>query len=138
VTSFVCPYHAWPFAPDGALEGAPTMLDGEYIDYREYGLKPVDVDSWGGFLFIHFGTEEPSPLAAAFAQMSDKLPAIPTDGVKLVHEVHDLEANWKLVAENNLECYHCGVCHDVLCGAADLDSFRDGALRRAGSQLHRR
>jgi Rieske 2Fe-2S family protein len=125
VTSFVCPYHAWSYAPDGTLEGAPTMPDGEYIDYSEYGLKPVHVDSWGGFVFIHLGEDEPSSLAAAFAQMSDKLPVIPVDGIKLVHEVvHDLEANWKLVAENNLECYHCGVCHDALCGAADLESFK--------------
>ena len=51
VKSFVCPYHAWAYAIDGHLESAPTIPDGEYIDYAEYGLKPVRVADCGGFLF---------------------------------------------------------------------------------------
>jgi glycine betaine catabolism A len=124
VNSFVCPYHAWSYAPDGRLESAPTIPDGEYIDYSEYGLKPVQVAACRGFIFIHIGTDEPSSLDDAFAEMNDGLPAIDPASVKLVHEVvHDVGANWKLVAENNLECYHCPFCHDALCGAADVASF---------------
>jgi phenylpropionate dioxygenase-like ring-hydroxylating dioxygenase large terminal subunit len=125
VKSFVCPYHAWAYAIDGHLESAPTIPDGEYIDYAEYGLKPVRVADCGGFLFINLGEEEPSPVEESFAELSAKLPAIPADGLKLVYEaVHDVHANWKLVAENNLECYHCPFCHDALCGAMDVGSFK--------------
>jgi Rieske 2Fe-2S family protein len=121
----VCPYHAWSYALDGRLESAPTIPDGEYIDYSQYGLKPVDVATSQGFIFVHLGEDEPSSLDASFAQMGDGLPPIEPDSVKLIHEVvHDVHANWKLVAENNLECYHCPFCHDVLCGAADVDSFK--------------
>ena len=99
--------------------------DGEYINYGEYGLKTVHIDSSSGFIFIHLAEEKPSSLAGAFAQMNNELPAIPADGIKLVYEVtHDLKANWKLLAENNLECYHCPFCHDMLCSAADVDSFK--------------
>jgi phenylpropionate dioxygenase-like ring-hydroxylating dioxygenase large terminal subunit len=125
VTSFVCPYHAWSYSPDGHLESAPTIPDGEYIDYAEYGLKSVRAACAGGFIFIHLGKDEPSSLDASFAEVSQGMPAIAPDGVKLVHEVvHDIGANWKLVAENNLECYHCPFCHDALCGAADIASFK--------------
>jgi Rieske 2Fe-2S family protein len=57
--------------------------------------------------------------------MGDGVPSIDPAAIKLVHEVvHDVHANWKLVAENNLECYHCPFCHDALCGAADLARFK--------------
>jgi glycine betaine monooxygenase A len=125
VKSFVCPYHAWTYAIDGSLESAPTIADGEYIDYAEYGLKPVRVADCGGFLFINLGEDDPSPVEQSFAELSAKLPVIPPDSLKLVYEVvHDVHANWKLVAENNLECYHCPFCHDALCGAMDVGSFK--------------
>jgi Rieske 2Fe-2S family protein len=125
VKSFVCPYHAWAYAIDGSLEGAPTIPDGEYIDYAEYGLKPVRVANCGGFIFIHLGDEGPSSVEDSFAEVSAGRPAIEPSSVKLVYEVvHDVRANWKLVAENNLECYHCPFCHDALCGAMDVGSFK--------------
>ena len=122
---FVCPYHAWTYAVDGGLESAPTIPDGEYIDYAEYGLRPVRVASCRGFIFIHLGEDEPSSVDDAFAEMSRGLPVLEPDSLKLVYEVvHDVRANWKLVAENNLECYHCPFCHEVLCGAMDVDDFK--------------
>ena len=125
VKSFVCPYHAWAYALDGRLESAPTIPDGEYIDYSGYGLKPVRVADCGGFIFLHLGEDEPSPVEESFAELSAKLPVVRPGGLKLVYEViHDVQANWKLVAENNLECYHCPFCHDALCGAMDVSSFK--------------
>jgi Rieske 2Fe-2S family protein len=125
VKSFVCPYHAWAYTLDGDLESAPTIPDGEYIDYAEYGLKSVRVADCGGFIFLYFGEDEPSPVEESFAELSAKLPIVPPGSLKLVHEVvHDVRANWKLVAENNLECYHCPFCHDALCGAMDVGSFK--------------
>src|SRR4051794_6324563 len=125
VRNFVCPYHAWAYAPDGRLLNAPTIQDGEYIDYTLYGLKAVRVAAAGGFVFVNLGAEEPSPLAASFDGMCEGLPSLAPDSIRLVHEVvHDVRANWKLVAENNLECYHCPFCHDVLCAAMDVDDFK--------------
>jgi Rieske 2Fe-2S family protein len=125
VKSFVCPYHAWAYAIDGHLESAPTIADGEYIDYSEYGLRSVRVADPGGFIFIHLGEEEPHPVEDSFAEVSEGLPVIDPRSLKMVYEVvHDVHANWKLVAENNLECYHCPFCHDALCGAMDVGSFK--------------
>lgn len=135
VTSFVCPYHAWSFGPDGHLEGAPTISDDDFLDPEQYALKPVRTATWRGFIFINLAAEEPFPLRESLAKVEDDLPDLAPTSLKLVHEVvHKVKANWKLVAENNLECYHCPFCHDVLCGAADIDSFKveiAGAARYA-------
>jgi Rieske 2Fe-2S family protein len=125
VRNFICPYHAWSYTPEGRLVSAPTIPDGEYFDYAEYGLKPVRVQSAGGFLFLYLGAGEPSSLEASFAEMRGEFPALDPASIKPVHEVvHEVRANWKLVAENNLECYHCPFCHDVLCEAMDVGSFK--------------
>jgi Rieske 2Fe-2S family protein len=125
VRRFICPYHAWTYGIDGHLEHAPTIPDGEYIDYAEYRLASVRVANCQGFIFINLGADEPSAVEDAFAQMADGLPAIEPHDLKLAHEVvHDIQANWKLVAENNLECYHCPFCHDVLCRAMDEHAFK--------------
>lgn len=52
-TRFTCPYHAWTYDLDGRLLGAPFTDDIENFDRALFGLKPVNLDSWGGFVFIN-------------------------------------------------------------------------------------
>jgi Rieske 2Fe-2S family protein len=47
-------------------------------------------------------------------------------------KAHEIRANWKIIVENNLECYHCAINHPELCEVFDwrynaTDDF-DGAL----------
>jgi len=46
-----CPYHAWTYSLDGALRSAPFLPD-----LRRHraalSLHQVDVDTWGGFVFV--------------------------------------------------------------------------------------
>lgn len=124
--AFVCPYHAWSYQLDGTLESAPTIPDREYVDYADYGLKSVMVDTHDGFIFMYLGDGEPTPLAEAFGAMEHPLPTFGERGVKVAHElVCDLQANWKIVAENNLECYHCPAAHKTLCAAMNVAAFKD-------------
>lgn len=125
VTSFVCPYHAWSYAPDGRLEGAPTIPADGYFDAGQFGLKAVRSASWRGFIFIHLGADEPVPLRESLGKVEAALPDIEPMSIKPAFEqFRTLNANWKLLAENNLECYHCDFNHDLLCSAANLDGFR--------------
>ena len=50
----VCPYHSWTYELDGALRGAPEMDQTHGFDRKDYGLIPIKLDTWGGFLFINF------------------------------------------------------------------------------------
>ena len=52
---FVCPYHAWSYGLSGELEHAPTEMDESLgFDGADYGLIPIRLDSWGGFMFVNF------------------------------------------------------------------------------------
>ncbi len=126
-----CPYHAWTYGLDGCLRAAPRSEEEPEFPQDELGLKPVAVDTWGPFVFVNAGPE-PEPLADALGSMPAQLAELGLDVDALVHHTRwetELEANWKIVCENFLECYHCQVAHpafaeviDVSAGAYALDA----------------
>jgi Rieske 2Fe-2S family protein len=123
--SFVCPYHGWSYAPDGSLLSAPNMLDGEYIDYDKLGLKHAHAyeHKRSGLVFINLGAD-PAPLDEAMDQNSDLWQRHQTDRVKLIREkVVEVDVNWKLINENNQECYHCEPNHALLCAGVYVPDF---------------
>lgn len=106
---FVCPYHAWTYRLDGSLKGARHMPPG--FDPKSHGLKQLHLRIAEGLLFISFAE---TPLD--FKNAADMLRA--TTGpygwaeAKVAHrEMYQLTANWKLVVENYVECYHCAPAH---------------------------
>ena len=109
VAGFVCPYHAWTYGLDGSLKGARNMPSG--FDPKAHGLRRVHVRIAEGLVFINFAAE---PLQ--FEVVSDALRS--TCGrygwaeAKVAHrETYGVSANWKLVVENYVECYHCAPAH---------------------------
>src|SRR5690606_10625477 len=50
-----CPYHAWTYALDGRLIGAPAMDELPGFDRQHYPLKSAPVALWDGFVFLCFG-----------------------------------------------------------------------------------
>ena len=48
-----CPYHAWTYALDGRLIGAPHMNEVEGFDKKSYPLHRVALQEWAGFLFVN-------------------------------------------------------------------------------------
>jgi choline monooxygenase len=118
-----CPYHAWTYGLDGALRAAPRAESEADLDRDELSLLPVSVDTWGPFLFAN-----PDPGAAPLAEHLGDLPSILAEsGVDLDSlefafrgEPDPYAANWKVVVENFLECYHCSVAHPTLARAIDV------------------
>jgi phenylpropionate dioxygenase-like ring-hydroxylating dioxygenase large terminal subunit len=121
VRAFVCPYHQWRYELSGSLTSVPNMKDGEYFDYRDFGLRTAQVDVWNGMVFFNLAREplEPlEPLLAHFAQLVAPFEPLST---KVVHEKKfEIAANWKVVVENSLECYHCAGAHRTLAGVIDV------------------
>src|SRR5947209_14246162 len=66
-----CPYHAWTYALDGRLLGAPHMDDVSGFDKAEYSLHPVNVALWEGFIFVNLA-DSPPPLEQWFAPLAEK------------------------------------------------------------------
>ncbi len=109
-----CPYHAWTYATDGRLIGAPHMQDAEGFDKRDYPLHAAAVAEWEGFLFVNVAND-PVPFADAFAPMIGRLSRFGIGGLRVGHRVrYDVAANWKLVFQNYSECLHCPMIHPEL------------------------
>ena len=121
---FTCPYHRWSYGPDGRLRNVPGSPDGEHLDYSEWGLLPAHLERWHGFLFVALGQTAPAPLRPALDLLgADMLPARPERLALAFRESYDVLANWKLLLENYLECYHCPGQHPELCSSMALDAM---------------
>jgi Rieske 2Fe-2S family protein len=112
--SIRCPYHSWTYALDGTLLRAPHTEEGD-IERSEFGLHAVGVDAWGGFVFVHLTPSEAPPLSQSVGRATRTLAnydlASLGTGLTMTYEV---AANWKVLAENYNECYHCGPVHPEL------------------------
>lgn len=109
-----CPYHAWTYALDGRLVGAPHMDEVAGFDRAQHGLVPVTVAEWAGFVFINLAAN-PLPFADAFAPVLGRFGRWQLDQLRTAHSVtYDVAANWKLIFQNYSECYHCPTLHPVL------------------------
>jgi Rieske 2Fe-2S family protein len=112
--SIQCPYHAWTYATDGRLIGAPHMQDVEEFDPSEYPLHQAALAEWEGFLFVNLDSE-PVPFAEAWAPMLGRLSRFELGRLRVMHQVtYDIHANWKLVFQNYSECLHCPMIHPEL------------------------
>jgi phenylpropionate dioxygenase-like ring-hydroxylating dioxygenase large terminal subunit len=108
-----CPYHAWTYGLDGRLRAAPRSEEEPEFPQDELGLVPVAVDTWGPFVFAN-ATLDPEPLAQALGSLPAQVAELGLDVDSLVYHSRweaEIDANWKIVCENFLECYHCQVAH---------------------------
>jgi len=120
--SIQCRYHAWTYGLDGRLIGAPNVLSDEQFERALFGLLPVALEVWEGLIWLNLGDDPASiedqlnePIIerfggyAAFARYD-------VGNLKVGKRIaYDVQANWKLVLENFMECYHCGPMHPEFC-----------------------
>ncbi|MGA7923526.1 MAG: aromatic ring-hydroxylating dioxygenase subunit alpha [Thermoplasmata archaeon] len=126
---FLCPYHAWTYDLDGRLKGTPHMADAAHFDRDEYGLHPVRLETWRGFMFVTLD-ESLGSVREQLAPLERRAAPYPLERLRRAHRVvYDVEANWKLVVQNANECYHCPGVHPQL---VKLTPYRSGEedLRR--------
>ncbi|GED23863.1 aromatic ring-hydroxylating oxygenase subunit alpha [Halomonas halmophila] len=119
VAKLVCPYHQWTYELDGRLLWARSM--GDDFDPAEHGLKRVHCRELCGLVYICLADEAPD--FDAFAELAEPYLGVHELADARVAHVSTIveQANWKLVWENNRECYHCSVCHPSLCHSFDVD-----------------
>ena len=126
----VCPYHQWTYALDGRLIAARDM--GASFDKSQYGLKPVHCASVGGYIWVSLAKAAPDfePIAQHLAPYFNPHKLKDTKLAYVSTTVE--EANWKLVWENNRECYHCNANHPELCRTFPEDPAVTGVGGGAG------
>lgn len=114
VGNIVCGYHTWTYGTDGSLRYAPTMPP--ETDTSCLGLRSVHVREIGGLLFCCLAPEPPEDLDEVAARLTPYLAPHALHRAKVAAQVDLVEGgNWKLVLENNRECYHCGSHAELSC-----------------------
>ena len=109
-----CAYHAWAYDLDGALRAAPHMADVAGFERGDWGLKPVALAEWRGFLFVNFASM-PTPFSDALPNLLGRFTRWPLEELQSAYQtVYEVEANWKLFFHNYSECYHCPGVHPHL------------------------
>ncbi len=115
---FVCPYHQWTYELDGALHRARAMAErvaAEDVDPAQLGLASAQCESAGGLVFVCVA-DEPPPFEPFRQLVAAHLAPFDLGRARVAHSATIVEAgNWKLVMENNRECYHCRLSHPELC-----------------------
>jgi glycine betaine catabolism A len=112
--SIQCPYHAWTYALDGRLIGAPHMEEVPHFRKDDYPLHGVHAEVWDGHVFLNVA-DSPAPLRAQLADLPDKFQPWRMQDLRLGHRiVYDVRANWKLIVQNYNECLHCPNLHPAL------------------------
>ncbi|MBM3568972.1 MAG: aromatic ring-hydroxylating dioxygenase subunit alpha [Alphaproteobacteria bacterium] len=118
----MCRYHGWTYGLDGRLMKDTAKEFG--VGREELGLKPIKLVEAADLLFVSFA-ENPPDFSGALADIRPKLGHHRLDRAKVAKAVsYDVRANWKIVWENNRECYHCPTCHpDYTKATLDVPRF---------------
>jgi Rieske 2Fe-2S family protein len=109
VRAIVCPYHGWTYSRQGELLACAGMQEG--VDRMQLGLKPVHAEVTAGLIYVSLAVVPP-----AFDGLREQFAAAARpqgfDRARIAKVTeYEVEANWKLVWENNRECFHCVPCH---------------------------
>ncbi|OQM74317.1 aromatic ring-hydroxylating oxygenase subunit alpha [Manganibacter manganicus] len=134
--ALVCPFHGWVYNLDGTLRGAAQPRSFPEMDKTEFGLQPLDLEIWMGFIFVRFRKGGPQPsvaelLAPIGEEFSNYRAAemVPTGGIW----TQESPVNWKSVRDVDNEGYHVAMAHPALqdlYGTTYFDEpFVDGVSR---------
>jgi len=130
--AFTCPYHAWTFGLEGELLGVRGVNTHNVksqlgVDRSKICLFSVHVEQLLDFVFVNLDPDAQS--LAEFApglaeQLLEACPEAHTYERFFIDETQktfssEWDANWKVLIDNFLECYHCETAHptfsDILC-----------------------
>lgn len=134
----VCPYHQWVYEKDGTLQKARLMPDD--FEKCDYNLHSVKTEVVSGLIFISLADNPP-----AFSKVADDyfpfLEPFRIQEAKVAFQKrYTLRTNWKLIAENFRECYHCGPAHPEYCSAvigANMKESAEGVLAERRQEWER-
>ena len=131
-----CPYHAWAFDFDGTLKSARNTETVKGFDKTQFSLREVRVEVFCGLVLVNL-----DPDATPFAEQMGELEAeirhyVPAvDDLQMAQrDTYEVQANWKVLVDNFLECYHCHPAHKDFVDLVDMDSYRTIAKGKYSSQ----
>ncbi|MEM7117038.1 MAG: SRPBCC family protein [Chloroflexota bacterium] len=124
--TIVCPYHAWCYDLNGRLFSARHVQTMEHFDMADFSLMPVQVEEFCSMIFVNLDPNAAS-LAEQSGDLAEEILSYAPDIGTLTHShrlTYTINANWKSVVDNFLECYHCSVAHKDFVSLVDMDNYR--------------
>jgi len=113
--AFRCPFHGWAWNLDGSVMQIPCKWDFPSIDEKDYALPEVQLDRWGGFIFINPDDNNKQSLADYLGNLSDQFTLLPYEKrYKTAHVAKVLRCNWKVAQEAFSEAYHVIATHPTI------------------------
>jgi phenylpropionate dioxygenase-like ring-hydroxylating dioxygenase large terminal subunit len=109
---FVCKYHGWRYDLDGSCRF--VQQEGEFfdLDKADYGLIPVQCDTWSGFIFINLDDNPLQSLTEFLGPMITAIDGYPFDQITERYALRAvMPANWKVFSDALQEQYHAPIVH---------------------------
>ncbi|MCY3880237.1 MAG: aromatic ring-hydroxylating dioxygenase subunit alpha [Rhodobacteraceae bacterium] len=142
--AIVCPYHAWAYETDGRLRGAPRADCRPGFRRGEFGLKQIRLEMFLDSAFVNL-----DPDAVPLSELAGEMEADIRQRLPFLKKVNspringlgetEIEAGWKVVVDNYVECYHCDHAHPAFSDIICMDSYRHEVFglwaRQTGKQI---
>ena len=140
----VCPYHAWSYGLDGSLQGARMSQERPGFDRCTFGLRPLRLEILCGCIFVNLD-DDAEPLASLAdgleADIRKHAPYVDDISLAGTDALGDtlLDAGWKVVVDNYVECYHCIPAHPAFASIIRMKSYQVDVFpywsRQLGSEI---
>jgi carnitine monooxygenase subunit len=133
--ALVCPFHGWVYNLDGTLRGAARPRSFPDLDKEEFGLMPLDLQIWMGFIFVRFRAGPQPDVAELMRPFEPEIAHYRIETMVPAYGTwtQTLPVNWKSVRDVDNEGYHVAMAHPALqdlYGATYFDEpFRGGVAR---------
>ena len=138
-SALTCPFHGWTYNLDGTLRGAAQASTFPKLDPVEWGLKPIELEIWNGFIFIRFQPGPQGSVAEMLRRFDDEIALYNIADMERVAGdfiFAEAEVNWKSMRDVDNEGYHVAKAHPSLqdlYGKAYVDEpYINGASRSLG------
>lgn len=135
---FSCKYHGWSYGLNGNLAKAPGYQELEGFDKSKNGLFRIHVHvDVNGFIWVNLDAKEKPEVAwEDDFKAIDLQPRFKNYNFEDYQFDHTWEQegdyNWKILADNYNECYHCKTTHPDIDAVADLATYsvdtKDGSI----------
>jgi phenylpropionate dioxygenase-like ring-hydroxylating dioxygenase large terminal subunit len=121
----MCGFHGWTYDTEGSLVHVPQEEEFGGLDREAFGLLPVALEVWEGFIFIHLDPSPPETLQEYLGDVAPLVRGFPFDEMELAgHWTASIESNWKTFQDAFVEAYHVMTVH-----RRSIPDYREGPVK---------
>ena len=124
----VCPYHAWSYEDQGRLARAPLSEHRAGFEASAFCLRPVRLELFCDCVFVNLDDDCASLASIAGDLEEDIRKHLPYLDDLVQNDENEqanapINAGWKVIVDNYVECYHCRPAHPDFASIIDMDAY---------------